>query len=120
MDEEREILGVLGEIASQGVIALEKKDIDMLTSLASRYVIIVAAQLIQKFCNLRYGDLSACLEAVSSKVSEEDSTSLVDIISLGRDLILLRGNVGDEQIFSSVKRLPKIYVLLERLLMEKH
>ena len=60
MDEEREILGVLGEMASQGVIALDKKDIDMLTSLASRYVIIVAAQLIQKFCNLRYGDLSAC------------------------------------------------------------
>jgi hypothetical protein len=116
--DEREALGVLGELVSHITQIIELKDCRLATSLAMRYLAVMVGNILEEFCRLRYGRVGECAERASEDFGSDVGAQIDELLRVRE--VLLHG--GDEVSDAALQRLltsmANLYVSLERALIK--
>ncbi len=114
--DEREVLGVLGELISHVTQVMELKDCRLATSLAMRYLVIMVGNIVEELCRLRYGEVGRCVKKASKDFGSDVGSQIDELLRIRE--ALLRG--GDEVSDAGIQRLlmgiANFYVSLQRAL----
>ncbi len=118
LKDSRVVLGVLGELSSHIHQVISLQDPKIVKSLAMRYLAVKVSLVLRSFCDAMYGSPAKCVEEIALYLGDEEAYTFDNIMRLGEELIYGGDEVTDEFIEDTLRRVPELYVRLERWLLK--